>query len=220
MEQQVLLDKLSEFLMVEQGGLELYRVAAGRCTNAAMKRHYQDFGKETMRHREILVRLIEQLGGDPSYISPTARLAQVKTSGLLEATMKVSGLSQQEKEANDLENLLLAETKDHSDWHLLQRLVEQVDDAKVKAALQGIVAEVEQEEDTHLSWARDTLGQHCLEMILKGPAPSPERWMSVTSGPVPPIEEVNPAPVKEGLLPLAKQPAWQDSPSLRAVRAK
>ena len=55
MEQQVLLDKLSEFLMVEQGGLQLYRVAAARCSLPNIKQRYQEFGEQTARHREIYV---------------------------------------------------------------------------------------------------------------------------------------------------------------------
>jgi hypothetical protein len=38
----------------------------------------QEFGEETDRHRTILTQLIKDLGGDPNYVSPTARLAQVE----------------------------------------------------------------------------------------------------------------------------------------------
>ncbi len=143
MNNQVLLDKLSEFLMVEQGGLQLYTVAAARTTNRQLKSRYDAFGKETAHHRQVLVQLIERLGGDPSYISPTARVAQFKGAKLLESSSCVAGLSQEELEANDLENVLLAETKDHADWELLAQLVEQVDEPDVKQALEYAVAEVE-----------------------------------------------------------------------------
>jgi rubrerythrin len=58
MERQVLLDKLSEFLMVEEGGLELYRIALSRTTNSEIKERYQEFAEETSRHRTILIGLI------------------------------------------------------------------------------------------------------------------------------------------------------------------
>jgi rubrerythrin len=219
MEKQALLDKLSEFLMVEQGGLQLYRVVAARATDPRLKRRYEEFGKETERHRAVLIRLIETLGGDPNYVSPTARLAQVKASKLIETGLIVDGLSQQEMEANDLENVLLAETKDHADWHLLSQLVGQVDDPKMKQALEEAVNEVESEEDEHLTWARDTLAQMCLKMVLEGPAPSPERWQRVISGPIPPIDQLHPAPMSDDpdLLPPAKQPPWQDTPIVRSA---
>jgi rubrerythrin len=123
----VLMDMLSEFLMVEQGGFQLYRTALARCSNPELKTRYTDFLEETGRHRELLMGVIRRLGGDPSYVSPTARLAQFKASKLLEAALAVDGLSEAEIELSDLENVLLAETKDHADWSLLQRLLEQTE---------------------------------------------------------------------------------------------
>jgi len=121
----VLLDMLSEFLMVEQGGMQLYRTVLGRCTNPALKGKYTEFLEETTRHRQILARVIEEIGGDPNYISPTARVAQYKASKLLESAVVIDGLSQPEIELSDLENVLLAETKDHADWSLLSQMVKQ-----------------------------------------------------------------------------------------------
>lgn len=120
----VLLDQLSEFLMVEQGGLELYRVAASRAANPELRAKYDEFGRETAHHRQVLVRLIERLGGDPSYVSPTARVAQFKAAKLLESAMVIDGMSDQEVMLSDLENVLLAETKDQADWALLTRMAE------------------------------------------------------------------------------------------------
>ena len=131
---QVVLDQLSEFLMVEQGGLELYRVAASRAVNPELKAKYEEFGRETNHHREVLVRLIERLGGDPNYVSPTARVAQFKAAKLLESSMVVDGLSEPELELNDLENVLLAETKDHADWELLAQMA----DKASKGGLKGM----------------------------------------------------------------------------------
>jgi hypothetical protein len=55
MERQVLLDKLSEFLMVEQGGLELYHIALSRASSSEIKERYQEFAEETSHHRTILL---------------------------------------------------------------------------------------------------------------------------------------------------------------------
>jgi rubrerythrin len=244
MQYPVMLDKLSEFLMVEQCGFELYKVVASRATTPELKQRYEEFGRETAHHRVVLVRLIEKLGGDPSYISPTARVAQFKAAKLLESAMAVDGLSQPEIEINDLENVLLAETKDHADWHLLSEIagqlahpgmMEKLQDATkqmlgmmpsglsltdMQQAIQAAVDEVEDEEDQHLAWARDTLTRMCLEMAMNGPAPSPERWQRVISNPFTPIEQLHPAPMSNDpdLLPPSQAPMWQDSPAVRAVR--
>lgn len=218
MERQVLMDKLSEFLMVEQGGLELYRVVEARASQQALKKRYQEFLQETDHHREVLVQLIERLGGDPNYISPTTQLAQVKAASLLETSICVDGLSPEEIEANDLENVLLAETKDHADWEFLAQLVDRIEDEEVRSAIEAAVEEVGPEEDEHLGWAQQTLGEMALRMTLEGPAPSPDRWQMVWSGPEPPIEEVHPAPLQNGgLLKPAKQDPWTDTPTMRSM---
>jgi rubrerythrin len=214
-----MLDKLSEFLMVEQGGLKLYRVVAARCTDPALRQRYEEFGQETANHREVLIRLIEQLGGNPSHISPTARLAQVKSDALLETALKVDGLTQTEIELNDLENVLLAETKDHADWSLLQQLATQIPAGETKDALTAAVNEVEAEEDEHLTWARETLTQRCLELALNGPTPDPMRIHLTTTGATLPIEAVHPAPMppEAGFLEGASLPVWEDSVVVRAT---
>lgn len=218
MERQVLLDKLSEFLMVEQGGLQLYRVAASRARRPDLKARYEAFGRQTDRHRQWLVRAITSLGGDPNHVSPTARLAQAKADALLATALLTGPLSPEEVEANDLQNVLLAETVDHANWQVLKRLVRSTGDLDVRLALEDAVREVEAEEDTHLGWARERLGQLALEMIERGPAPSPARWMHTLSGPVPAIDRIHPSPVDSGLLGPARQPAWGETPIARDMR--
>jgi rubrerythrin len=216
MQQQIVMDKLSEFLMVEQGGLELYRVAAARSKMPQLRAKYEEFGRQTAHHREVLVKLITQLGGDPNYVSPTARLVQYKAAKLLDASLQVDGLSDAEIEASDLENVLLAETKDHADWHLLEQLAQSAA-GPAREALQAAVAEVEEEEDEHLEWARETLTQLCLEQVNQAKAPSPERWQRLISAPEPPIEAFHPAPFREGLLDGAALPMWVETPISRSM---
>jgi rubrerythrin len=217
MEQQVLLDKLSEFLTVEQGGLQLYEVAASHAVEPELQRRYQQFAQQTAQHRAVLVTLIKRLGGDPNYVSPTARLAQVKAEKLLSACLIVEGLSLQEIEANDLENLLLAETKDHADWEVLSQLAQQATDPQVKRALAEAVQEVEPQEDEHLTWARQTLSALTLRLVQEGPAPLPERWQRAIIAPEPPITAIHPAPMEDGLLGPARQAQWEETPIARSL---
>jgi len=212
----VLMDKLSEFLMVEQGGYQLYTVVEARCTNPDLKTKYTEFLAQTGHHREVLVRLIEQLGGDPNYISPTARVAQFKATQLLESSLVVDGLSQPEVEANDLENVLLAETRDHANWHLLQQLTSQLPGEQGQA-LQAAVDAVEDQEDEHLSWARETLSSLSLQLLDEPTPPNPLRWQMVITGPEPPIDEFHPAPFGEGLLEGSRLPVWVETPISRSL---
>ena len=216
MQQHIILDKLSEFLMVEECGFHLYQVVAGRTQTPRLKTKYQEFGRETAHHREVLTKLITQLGGDPNYISPSARVAEFKAAKLLESSLAVDGLSQEEIEASDLENVLLAETKDHADWHVLSQMAEQAS-GKMKEALQAAVEEVESQEDEHFTWARETLTEMTLSMANESKAPSPERWQSCITGPEPPITSFHPAPFEKDLLEGSKEPVWLESVTAREM---
>ena len=218
MERQVLFDKLSEFLMVEQGGLQLYRVAASRARRPDLKARYEAFGRQSDRHRQWLVRAITSLGGDPNYVSPAARIAQARADALLRTALLAGPLAPDEVEANDLENVLLAETVDHANWQVLKRLVRTTGDLDVRLALEDAVREVEAEEDTHVGWARERRGQLALEMIERGPAPSPGRRTHAISGPMPPIDRIHPSPVDSGLLGPARQAPLGDTPITRDMR--
>jgi rubrerythrin len=219
MNKQFIDDKLSEFLMVEQCGVQLYRTVADRCQTPNLKAKYEEFGRQTARHRDVLVKLITTLGGDPEYVSPSARVAQYKASKLLGSALAVDGLSQAEIECSDLENVLLAETKDHADWQLLSQLAEQAT-GDMKKALQSAVDEVEAEEDEHLEWARETLGQLSMQLVAQGQPLPPERWQSIITGPEPGIEAFHPAPFTDGLLEGSKLPVWVETPISRSLKAK
>ena len=216
MNKQVLLDKLSEFLMVEQCGWQLYRVVESRATDKELKERYQEFGQETDRHRTILTSLIRDLGGDPDYVSPTARVAQAKSEALLQSALVSGPLSPEEREASDLENVVLAETKDHADWELLGQLAEQLPSGKARKAIEAAVAEVGPQEDEHLGWAQAKLAGLGLKAIMGESPPDPDRLDACVIRPGLAIKEVHAAPMdKRSLLDTAKLPPAQETPSSR-----
>jgi rubrerythrin len=213
---QVLLDKLSEFLMVEQCGWQLYRVVGSRATDKELKERYQEFGQETDRHRTILTSLIRDLGGDPDYVSPTARIAQAKSEALLQSALVSGPLSPEEREASDLENVVLAETKDHADWELLGQLAEQLPSGKARKAIEVAVAEVGPQEDEHLGWAQAKLAALGLTAIMAESPPDPDRLDACVIRPGLAIKEVHAAPMdKRSLLDTAKLPPAQETPASR-----
>jgi rubrerythrin len=156
---EVLRDKLSEFLMVERGGLKLYELALQIITDVAVSEKFREFHDQTRKHETILLRVIGDLGMDPDYVSPAAKVAEQKATALQHTMMNADGLSSQAVEANAIENIVLAETKDHADWELLGKIARQSDDEKVRDVLKPAVDEVEPEEDDHLSWAKEQLAR-------------------------------------------------------------
>jgi len=217
MEMQILLDKLSEFLMVEQGGLQLYKVAQGRAIDAELKRLYGQFAEQTSHHREVLIRLITAVGGDPSYISPTARIAQHKAESLLCCALQAGPLTPEEVQANDLENLVLAETKDHADWQLLSKIAQQMPADEPSAQLfTEAVQEVEAEEDQHIEMVKQKLEELQMRMLANGKA-VPLRDMINNETLI--IKDQHPKPITAGLLEFSEISPWLPSPAVRETSA-
>jgi len=218
MNQQVLLDKLSEFLMVEQGGFQLYTVLAERTQLPELRARYEEFGMETSRHREILASMIAKLGGDPGYVSPLARVAQIRGDQLLNVMLLADSLSPDEIEAVGLDSVLLAESKDHADWQLLSQLIQNIPEGPDKASMVAAVEEVEAQEDTHLGWASEQAANLAVRMLVQDPEPSVARWELNWTGPHY-DESHHPAPMQseDGLLPAAGEPNWGPSPIERSL---
>jgi len=150
-------DLMSDFVTHERCGLHLYRSVAGRTNNPVLKARYQQFGAETEEHIRILEALITALGGDPQYVSPSARAAEKANSGALQATFLLGGsIDIMTQEMVMLDAVVVAETRDHANWSFLSRLVEEVPEGQAREALQAAVAQVEDQEDEHLRWAQET----------------------------------------------------------------
>jgi rubrerythrin len=150
-------DLLSGMLTHERCGRHLYRSVEGRTNNPMLKRKYREFGEETERHVDVLETLIRQIGGNPNYVSPSARAVEGTDGKLLESTFLLSGsLDLMEAEMAMLDAVFLAESADHANWKTLGSLLEHIPDGDVQDAFRRAVDEVEQQEDEHLEWATNT----------------------------------------------------------------
>jgi hypothetical protein len=150
-------DLLSACLMHEQCGLHLYRTAISMTNNPMLKGKYQEFGAETEEHIRIYEELIAACGGRPGYVSPTARLTEALDSKLHEAAILLpDGADEAALELAILESVVLAETKCHSNWSLIQKLAAELPEGAARTAFQSAVDQVEEQEDEHIRWARET----------------------------------------------------------------
>jgi rubrerythrin len=183
----MLLDHLSEFLAVERGGKMLYQAALSIAHNPDVLRQFQKFYEQTAHHEEVLTRLITELGGDPAHISPAARLAEMKARSLLDTMNSSNGLSRANRapatsteqvaaapawsstlaELNAMENIVLAETKDHADWELLGKISRQSSDERIREVLKPVVSDIENEEDQHLNWTKQKLAELTMAALSK-----------------------------------------------------
>jgi rubrerythrin len=153
-----LMDLLSEFLAVEQGGQQLYEKSLELVFDSEVKTKFREFLKQTMTHQKVLTEIISKLGGNPNSQSHTAKIASQKAEALLR-TMGDPGLSRDQNQLNAMENIVLAETKDHADWELLGKIARQTTDHRLREVLAPAAKTVEQEEDEHLNWTRKKLGE-------------------------------------------------------------
>ena len=153
-----LMDLLSEFLAVEQGGQQLYEKSLELVFDNEVKTRFREFLKQTMTHQKVLTEIINELGGNPNSQSHTAKIATQKAEALLR-TMGDPGLTRDQNQLNAMENIVLAETKDHADWELLGKIVRQTTDHRLREVLAPAAKTVEQEEDEHLNWTRKKLGE-------------------------------------------------------------
>jgi rubrerythrin len=148
---------LSAFLAHERAGAALYRVAAEHSNNPMLVAKYEEFGRETIEHIAIYQQLIADLGGDPHYVSPAARMTEQLGAKLLEGPVSLAGsVDVLTLETAFLEAVVIAEHKCHDNWMLLGQLGEAFTDAAARSAVRDAVAQVEPQEDDHVRWATDT----------------------------------------------------------------
>ena len=164
------LDLLSAALTHERCGCHLYRSVSRRSVNPVLQARYQEFGKQTERHVEVLEDLVTEFGGNPCYVSASARSVQAMDSHLLESTFLTAGtLDLMTQEMAMLDAVLLAETIDHANWSTLSQLVGELPEGAARTALARAVDEVEDEEDEHLEWARTARARITLFEASAGP---------------------------------------------------
>lgn len=156
---QLLMDKLSEFITVERGGAKLYQAALQLVRDPEVLDKFREFYEQTRHHEEILTNVIRSLGGDPTYMSRGARLAQAKAESLLSTMTMSDGVSPKEAEINAMENIVLAETKDYADWELLYKIAHRSSDSKVSSVLKPVVSEVQEQENEHVSWTQQAVAR-------------------------------------------------------------
>jgi rubrerythrin len=153
----VLADLLSACLAHERCGVHLYRSVAARTSIPDLRGQYEHFGEETLEHVAVLEQLIRDAGGDPAYVSPSARATEAAASAILGTTYLLRGsVDTTTAELSMLEAVLLAETKDRANWELLAELSGLMADGDVRDQLEAAATEVLVQEEEHHTWAMAT----------------------------------------------------------------
>ena len=157
-------DFLSEMLAVEKGGVKLYEKALRELEHPELEQKLSDFLRQTERHVELCTEMLEAAAGDPNYQSPGAEAADHKAEGLL-STQVPAELT----DLNNVENLVLAETKDHWDWDMLASVAPKIAEPELKRMASKAIREVRKQEQAHLNWNEQTLTKLAMEMATQPP---------------------------------------------------
>ena len=167
-------------LETEVGGVDVYTTALRCVENDDLKEEWDKYLEQTKTHVTIMEDVLKKLGLDPNEETPGRKVVRTIGEALVEA-MELA-LSEGEPGAAQLvaaEAVVLAETKDHQNWHLLGEVVKKVKGETAKV-LKEAHDQVEDQEDEHLyhtkGWARelwiDSLG-------MKAVLPPPEEVKEV-----------------------------------------
>jgi rubrerythrin len=172
-------------LETERGGIEVYGAALECALDEDLHSEWSKYLDQTRRHEQIVLDLCEALGFDPNQETPGRGVVRHIGTSLVGAMRKA--LEEGSPDAAQLvatECVVLAETKDHLNWELLEE-VSKEEKGERKQALADACKQVEDEEDKHLyhtqGWSRelwlDSLG---LAAVL--PPPEEEKDVATAIG--------------------------------------
>ncbi len=150
---------LYQALETERGGIQIYTTALKAAVNEDLRKEWADYLDETRTHEQVLTRVFEQLNLDPEARSPGRDIVKHHGASLVKAiemAMKVG--NPQNAELVAAECVVLAETKDHTNWELIGHVAKNLQGPMAKILKQAHEA-VENDEDHHLyhtkGWCRE-----------------------------------------------------------------
>ncbi len=155
---------LSEMLATEEGGAQLYERALEQLEHEELRSKLEQYHGQTERHVELCQAMLEAAGGDTDNKSPGAEATEQKAHGLMEVEVP-----EELFDINNIENLVLGETKDQWNWLMLSSLMAQIEDSQLKKIVGKAVREVERQERDHVNWNQKTLTKLATEAARRAP---------------------------------------------------
>ena len=182
MNQEQLNELLLQSLEHEKGGVLVYQTALECAVNDDLREEWETYLGETQNHVRVLTDVFTAFGLDPEQQSPGRKIVHEMGVSLVEAMR--SAVSAGDMAAAQLvacECVVLAETKDHLNWHLLGMCAEKLTGEK-KKALRDAFEEVEDQEDEHLYHTKGWCRELWVESLgMKAVLPPPEERKEVKS---------------------------------------
>jgi rubrerythrin len=164
----------------ELGGVEVYTTALRCVENEDLKEEWEEYLEQTQNHVKVMEDVLTKLDLDPNEETPGRKVVRHIGEALV-ASMELA-LAEGKPGAAQLvaaEAVVLAETKDHQNWHLIGEVIKKVK-GDVATILKEAHEEVEHEEDEHYyhtkGWARELWIE---SLGMKAVLPPPEEVKKV-----------------------------------------
>ncbi|HEV2834000.1 MAG TPA: hypothetical protein VGW58_01720 [Pyrinomonadaceae bacterium] len=171
---------LYQMIETEIGGVNVYTTALRCVENDDLKEEWDKYLEQTKTHVTIMEDTLRKLGLDPNEETPGRKVVRTIGDALVEA-MELA-LAEGEPGAAQLvaaEAVVLAETKDHQNWHLIGEVIKKVKGETAKV-LKEAHEQVEHEEDEHLYHTKGWSRELWIESLgMKAVLPPPEEVKDV-----------------------------------------
>jgi len=171
---------LYQALETEIGGVQIYTTALRCAENDELKEEWEEYLEQTKNHVTIMEDVLTKLDLDPNEETPGRKVVRNIGEALVQS-MEMA-LAEGQPGAAQLvaaEAVVLAETKDHQNWHLIGEVAKKAK-GEVAKVLKEAHEEVEHEEDEHLyhtkGWARELWIE---SLGMKAVLPPPEEVKKV-----------------------------------------
>lgn len=150
---------LLEALETEIGGLDVYKTALECVVNDDLRNEWEKYLSETEEHVAALTEVCTAFGLDPSMDTPGRQIVRHIGKSLVKAMQLALGSgSRQAAELVAAECVVHAETKDHGNWQLMQKVSENLR-GRGGDAMRAACEKFEDQEDEHLyhnqGWCRE-----------------------------------------------------------------
>jgi len=176
---------LIQALETELGGVQVYTNAVTCAVNDDLKKEWKKYLAQTQQHVEIVEEMFGKLGLDIAEETPGRAVVRHTGESLVKAMeMAKSSGDPAAAQLVAAECVVLAETKDHLNWHLIGELAKK-ETGDTGKALKEAYDKVEDEEDEHLyhttGWTRE-LWIEFLGMPAVLPPPEEEKDVKTAIG--------------------------------------
>ena len=171
---------LYQALETELGGVQIYTTALRCVENEDLKEEWEEYLEQTKNHVTIMEDVLTKLDLDPDEETPGRKV--VRTIGEALVQSMEMALAEGKPGAAQLvatEAVVLAETKDHQNWHLIGEVAKKAK-ADIAKVLKEAHDEVEHEEDEHLYHTKGWSRELWIESLgMKAVLPPPEEVKKV-----------------------------------------